>query len=108
MLGLIIAELLIERFPNSSEGKLAPRLAALVSGRTLASIARTLTLGKFILMTDGELAGHERSRFQVLADCLEAVIGAVYQDGGLDAAKQLIHIHWGPLLTEDEPRGCKD
>lgn len=107
VLGLIIAELLIESFPNLSEGKLAPRLAALVSGRTLAGIARTLELGKFIRMTDGELAAGTNDRDSVLADCFEAVIGAVYRDGGLDAAKQLICSYWRPLLTEDEPRVAK-
>lgn len=107
VLGLIIAELLIERFPNSSEGKLAPRLAALVSGQTLAAIARTIKLGEFIRMTDGELAAGTNDRDSVLADCFEALIGAVYQDGGLDAAKQLIHSHWEPLLTQNEPRVAK-
>ena len=58
-------------------------------------------------MTDGELAAGTNDRDSVLADCFEAVIGAVYRDGGLDAAKQLICSYWRPLLTEDEPRVAK-
>ena len=66
MLGLIIAELLIDEFPDSAEGKLAPRLASLVSGRTLADVARNLGLAKFILMTDGEAAAGTNERIPFL------------------------------------------
>ncbi|MGB0630076.1 MAG: ribonuclease III [Alphaproteobacteria bacterium] len=107
VLGLIIAELLIEEFPDSAEGKLAPRLAALVSGRTLADVAQTLGLGDFIRMTDGEAAAGTNARASVLADCCEAVIGAVYRDGGLEAAKTLVRRFWEPLLADVEPRVAK-
>ena len=107
VLGLIIAELLIDEFPDSSEGKLAPRLASLVSGRTLANVARNLGLAKFILMTDGEAAAGTNKRDSVLADCCEAIIGSVYRDGGLDAATTLVRRYWIPLLVEVEPRVSK-
>lgn len=107
VLGLVIAEQLIEEFPDSAEGKLAPRLAALVSGRTLAEIARTLGLGEFIRMTEGEAAAGTNDRASVLADCCEAVIGAVYRDGGLEAASELVRRHWQPLLAKVEPRVAK-
>lgn len=107
VLGLIIAELLIEEFPDAAEGKLAPRLAALVSGRTLADVARTLGLGEFIRMTDGEAAAGTNDRNSVLADCCEAVIGSVYRDGGLSAATKLVRRFWEPLLAEVEPRVAK-
>ncbi|HCH56948.1 MAG TPA: ribonuclease III [Rhodospirillaceae bacterium] len=107
VLGLIIAELLIDEFPDSAEGKLAPRLASLVSGRTLAEVARNLGLAKFILMTDGEAAAGTNERDSVLADCCEAIIGSVYRDGGLDAATTLVRRYWIPLLVEVEPRVSK-
>ena len=107
VLGLIIAELLIDEFPDSAEGKLAPRLASLVSGRTLADVARNLGLAKFILMTDGEAAAGTNERDSVLADCCEAIIGSVYRDGGLDAATTLVRRYWIPLLVEVEPRVSK-
>ena len=107
VLGLIIAELLIEEFPDSAEGKLAPRLASLVSGQTLAREARNLGLAKVILMTDGEAAAGTNERDSVLADCCEAIIGSVYCDGGLDAASMLVRRYWIPLLAEVEPRVAK-
>ena len=107
VLGLIIAELLMDEFPDSAEGKLAPRLASLVSGRTLADVARNLGLAKFILMTDGEAAAGTNERDSVLADCCEAIIGSVYRDGGLDAATMLVRRYWIPLLVEVEPRVSK-
>ncbi len=107
VLGLLIAELLLERFPQSAEGKLAPRLAALVSGRVLADVARSIGLGAFVLMSDGESAAGTRDRRSVLADCCEAVIGAMYRDGGLEAARAFVHRLWTPLIDDVEPRVAK-
>jgi ribonuclease-3 len=107
VLGLLIAELLLERFPHSAEGKLAPRLATLVSGRVLADVARSLGLGFFILMSDGESAAGTRERRSVLADCCEAIIGAIYRDGGLEAARGFVHRLWLPLIDDVEPRVAK-
>ena len=107
VLGLIIAELLIEEFPDSAEGKLAPRLAALVSGSTLADVARSFGLGEFIRMTDGEAAAGTNDRASVLADCCEAVIGSVYRDGGLEAAAKLVRRFWEPLIEAVEPKVAK-
>ena len=107
VLGLIVAELLIEQFPDSPEGKLAPRLAALVSGSTLADVSRTLGLGNFIRMTEGEVAAGTNDRASVLADCCEAVIGAVYRDGGLEAATTLVRRFWEPLVETVEPNVAK-
>ena len=107
VLGLIIAELLIEEFPDSAEGKLAPRLAALVSGNTLADVARSIGLGEFIHMTEGEAAAGTNDRASVLADCCEAVIGSVYRDGGLEAANTLVRRFWEPLVETVEPKVAK-
>lgn len=107
VLGLVIAELMLEKFPGAAEGKLAPRLAALVSGATLADVARSIDLGGFILMTAGEAAAGTNARDSVLADCCEAVIGALYVDGGLDAAGAFIRRVWEPLVRDVEPRVAK-
>lgn len=107
VLGLIVAELLLEEFPNDAEGKLAPRLAMLVSGATLADVARSLDLGRYIRMTDGEAGAGTNTRTSVLADCCEAIIAAVYLDGGPDAATAFVGRLWRPLLMEIEPRVAK-
>lgn len=107
VLGLVIAELMLEKFPSAAEGKLAPRLATLVSGATLADVARSLDLGRFILMTAGEAAAGTNARDSVLADCCEAVIGALYVDGGLEAAGEFIRRVWEPLIRDVEPRVAK-
>ena len=107
VLGLVIAELMLEKFPDAAEGKLAPRLAALVSGATLADVARSLGLGVYIRMTDGEAAAGTNARDSVLADCCEAVIGAMYMDGGLAAAADFIRRVWKPLIRDVEPRVAK-
>ena len=107
VLALVIADLMLEKYPAAAEGKLAPRLAALVSGATLADVARSLDLGGFILMTDGEAAAGTNARDSVLADCCEAVIGALYLDGGLGAANGFIRRVWEPLIQDVEPRVAK-
>lgn len=107
VLGLVIAELLLEEFPGDAEGKLAPRLATLVSGATLADIARSLDLGRFIRMTEGEAGAGTNTRNSVLADCCEAVIAAIYRDGGPDAAAEFVGRLWRPLLQDVAPRAAK-
>lgn len=107
VLGLVIAELLLEEFPADAEGKLAPRLATLVSGATLADVARALDLGRFIRMTDGEAGAGTNTRNSVLADCFEAVIAAMYLDGGPEAATSFVRRLWRPLIKDAEPRVAK-
>ena len=107
VLGLLVAELLMQRFPQSVEGKLAARLAALASGRTLADVARSIGLDDHVQVGQGETAAGTHQRGSVLADCLEAVIGAVYRDGGLDEARRLVWRLWEPLIDEVEPRVAK-
>jgi ribonuclease III len=107
VLGLVIAEVLLEEFPTASEGKLAPRLATLVSGETLADVARSLDLGRFIRMTEGEAGAGTNTRKSVLADCCEAVIAATYLDGGPEAAAAFVRRLWQPLIKDVEPRVAK-
>jgi ribonuclease-3 len=109
VLGLIIADALLARFPGESEGALAKRLAALVSRDTLAGVAGEIELGRFLVLTKGDAAAGNRQHAGILADALEAVIAALYLDGGLEAARTFVLTHWGGLMAPDStpPRDAK-
>ena len=84
VLGLVIAELLYTNFPKESEGDLARRHAALVSGATLAVIADGIDLGEVLSLSAAERAGGGAKNENILADVMEALFGALYLDSGLD------------------------
>ncbi len=90
VLGLVVAEWLIERFPAEQEGKLGPRLAALVSKPALAAVAEAHEVSEMLIVAPGEAKRGVRTQANVLADALEAMIGALYLDAGLDAVKAFI------------------
>lgn len=90
VVGLIVADLLLARFPREPEGDIARRHAALVSRRTLAEIAVEIDLGRHLELTRGEAESGGREKPSVLADALEAVIGALYRDGGLSVASNFV------------------
>ena len=90
ILGFVTADVLFHRFPDANEGQLSRLRASLVNRDTLAEVARTLDVAKYIRMGGGELRTGGQSRSSTLADALEAVIGAVYLDGGYDAARKLL------------------
>ncbi len=90
VLGLVVAEWLIEKFPHEQEGKLGPRLAALVSKPALAEIAETNKVGAMLNVAPGEAKRGVSFQPNVLADAVEAMIGALYLDAGLEAAKPFI------------------
>ena len=90
VLGLVVAEWLIERFPAEQEGKLGPRLAALVSKPALAAIAELHDIGAMLSVAPGEAKRGVSTQANVLADALEAMIGAMYLDAGLAPAKAFI------------------
>jgi ribonuclease-3 len=99
VLGLVIAEALIKTFPNEDEGALAQRLAVLVNAPTCGRVARALDLAQYLIVAPGQVASDIEPG--VLADACEAVIGALYLDGGLDVAARFIMSHWGPLLAAE-------
>lgn len=101
VLGLIVCELLYRRFPTEQEGALARRLAALVSRNSLASVARALGLGEAMTLPKAEEEAGERGNPALLSDVCEAVIGALYLDGGLEAARAFVEPRWTPLLEAD-------
>ena len=90
VLSLVISEELYRRFPKASEGQLSRLRASLVKGDTLAALARGLALGECIELGSGELKSGGHRRASILADALEAVIGALYLDGGAEAARAWI------------------
>nr|WP_295746147.1 ribonuclease III [uncultured Acidocella sp.] len=91
VLGLIVAEWLSERFPNEQEGKLGPRLAALVSKPALAAVAEAHNVGAMLNVAPGEAKRGVSTQPNVLADAVEAMIGALYLDAGLEAARAFVH-----------------
>mgnify|MGYP006428903203 CR=1 FL=1 len=105
--GLIIAEMLLDRFPNEDEGDIAKRHTALVRQEALVRVAEVIELGDFIEMSDGEAASGGRENDSVLSDCCEAVIAALYIDGGLEAAERFITTHWRDMI-EETPEPPKD
>ena len=97
VLGLIVAEMLLERFPREAEGALARRLTALVRKETLAEIAVALELGRLVRLPAIE-EKDARSNPALLADLCEAVLGALYLDGGLVPARRLVERFWLPYM----------
>lgn len=90
ILGFVIAEELYRRFPDAQEGALSRMRAFLVKGETLAEVARELSLGDHLTLGSGELKSGGFRRESILACGLEAMIGAVYLDGGEPACRQLL------------------
>lgn len=99
VLGLVIAETLLKEFPKEEEGALATRLAALVSAPVCGRIAHGLCLADHMKMAPGQRADDEHTA--VLADACEAMIGALYMDGGLDAARAFIAARWAEHIHAD-------
>ena len=98
VLGLVVSELLFETFPEAAEGELSLRLNALVNGKTCALVADQISLHEFI-RTGSDLKHLTSKRMQgVRADVVEAVIAAIYLDGGLDAASKVVRKLWGDRL----------
>lgn len=94
VLGLVVAETLYEKFPGEAEGDLAKRLAALVRGELLAKIASRINLGAYLNFSMAERNAGGGTNENILADALEAVIGAMYLDGGFEPCRKLILALW--------------
>ncbi|MSP88089.1 MAG: ribonuclease III [Alphaproteobacteria bacterium] len=101
VLALVVADLLLAQFPREREGALARRHAQLVRRETLVEIARAIGLGRFLILTRGEDDAGAREHDGVLADVLEAAIGALYLDGGISAARAFLESQWRSRLDAD-------
>lgn len=109
ILSYFISIELYQRFPKAKEGELSRLRASLVKGDTLAKIAQDMKLGDFLVMGSGELKSGGYRRNSTLADAFEALIGAVYLDGGLDAASLLIKRFFSQRLDQCDPdKALKD
>jgi ribonuclease III len=98
VLGLIVADMVYRAYPAEQEGHLAKRFAALVRRESLAQVAIALKLGTHLRVSRGEEGQGGRNSHTALADACEAVIGALYLDGGLPAAQAFVERWWRPLL----------
>lgn len=103
VLNCVVASLLYQRFPKLPEGDLSRMRAHLVREATLSEIAGTLQVGEALRLGEGELKTAGWRRPSVLADALEAIIGAVFLDAGFDAAAALVARLYGPLLENLDP-----
>jgi ribonuclease III len=99
VLGLIVTDTLFRSYPDLPEGQLAKLRAAVVNMRALAGVARGLDLGAYVRLGKGEEGTGGRDKSSILADTLEAVIGAVYLDQGLTAADGLVHRLFDPVIA---------
>jgi ribonuclease-3 len=103
VLNCVMATLLFERFPALREGELSRQRANLVRQDTLADLAQNLGLGDNLRLGEGELKSGGFRRPSILADGLEAIIGAIYLDAGFGAARQVIENLYKTLLTNIDP-----
>ena len=98
VINLVVGHMLMERFPDLKEGDLSRMRANLVNESQLAKVARTVDLGSHILLGKGEMQTNGREKSSILADTFEAVMAAVYLDGGFDAAYKVIDSQLSSLL----------
>jgi ribonuclease III len=98
VLGLVVSDMLFRAFPKADEGELSRRLADLVRKETCAEVARAIDLGVAIKLGASEASAGGRRRLAILADVCEALIGAVFLDGGYPAAAGLIERLWGERM----------
>ncbi len=101
VLGLAVADLLCERFADEDEGALAKRFTALVRREALARVATDIGLSPHIILGQGEDEAGSRDNPNLLADTCEAVIAALFLDGGWETAVDFVRVRWEPLMAED-------
>jgi ribonuclease III len=109
VLGLVISDMLLRGYPKADEGELSKRLAELVRKETCAEVARELDIGSAIRLGSSESNAGGRRRVAILADVCEALVGAVFLDGGYAPAAQLIEQLWGERMraVSRPPRDAK-
>jgi ribonuclease-3 len=106
VLGLVVTDTLFRGYPALPEGQLAKLRAAVVQMKALAEVARELNLGAYVMLGRGEEVTGGRNKSSILADTLEAVIGAVYIDCGLTEASALVHRLFDPVIARSARLGA--
>lgn len=109
VLGLTIAEALMNAYPDAAEGELAPRFNAMVRRETLAKVAEEIGLGQHLRLGRSENISGGRRKSAILADAMEAVIAALYLDGGIAVARDFIDRQWSHRIEDanDAPVDAK-
>jgi ribonuclease-3 len=105
VLELVITHILMERFPDYSEGKLSKLRADMVNKEGVASVSRILNLGQYVFLGRGEEGSSGRIKSSILANAYEALIAAVYYDGGYQHVFKLIENHFSQLIDEIKEKG---
>jgi ribonuclease-3 len=103
VLGMLVAEELYKRFPDASEGEMSRMRASLVRGEALAEIAQTLELGDYLKLGPGELKSGGFRRASILADALEAILGAIYLDSRLEVCRDFVMHHFAKRIASTTP-----
>ncbi len=103
VLGTVISHIIMERYPECSEGDLSKMRAAVVNKHALSDILKNLGLSGYILLGKGEEECNGREKESILANVYEALIASVYYDGGYDSAFKMIEIHFKEILETVEP-----
>ena len=98
VLGLVIAELLAERFPDAKEGELARLFNRLVRRETCAAVGLDIGLGDFLLLSASEAESGGRNKKTIIADAMEAVLAAIFADSNYDRARKVVRALWEPYL----------
>ena len=106
VLGLVVTDALYRNHPELPEGQLAKLRAAVVNMRALAEVGRELDLGRYVRLGRGEESTGGRDKASILADTLEALLGAVYIDSGLESAAELVHRLFDPLIEDAATLGA--
>jgi ribonuclease-3 len=106
VLGLVVTDTLFKNHPDLPEGQLAKLRAAVVSAKALAVVARTLGIGDHVRLGRGEEATGGRDKASILSDTVEAVLGAVYVQFGIERASEVIHTIFDPVIAEAAELGA--
>lgn len=108
VLGVVVADYLFKNCPDMPEGDLTKNRAALVCEKSLCGFSRQLGVGNFLLLSHGEQNSGGRTRPSILADAFEAIIAAIYMDGGMEEARKFILKFVLPTLKTSKPKMFKD
>jgi ribonuclease III len=100
VLGLVISQKLLEKFPDEKEGIIDKKFANLVNKKTCSSIGKKLNLKKFLFLGDSQKYNIGRSSDKIISDSLEAIVGGIFLDGGLKAARKFILSVWESYLVK--------